>query len=69
MNRKIKGMLQVFIAAALLVVMNWFIVSERAVANLGYFGSLAIALLFAIIAIVLVVKAVINFIKEEKEII
>jgi len=69
MNRKIKGMLQVFIAAALLVAMDWFIVSERAIANLGYFGSLAIALLFAIIAIILVVKAVINFVKEEKEII
>ena len=66
MNRKIKGMLQVFIAAAVLVEMDWFIISERAASNLGFFGSLAIALLFAIIAIVLVVKAVINFINVEK---
>jgi hypothetical protein len=66
MNRKAESLLEVFIAAALLVVCDWFIAGTWATNNLGAIGSLIAALLFAILAIGLVCRAILGFVKQEK---
>jgi hypothetical protein len=66
MNRKVESLLEVFIAAALLVMMVWFIAGTWATNNLGAVGSLVAALFIAIIAIGLVCRAVIGFVIQEK---
>jgi hypothetical protein len=66
MNRKVESLLEVFIAAALLVTMVWFIAGTWATNNLGAIGSLVAALLFAVLAISLVCRAIMGFIKQEK---
>jgi hypothetical protein len=66
MNRKVESLLEVFIAAALLVMMVWFIAGTWATNNLGAVGSLVAALFIAIIAIGLVCRAVVGFVIQEK---
>jgi hypothetical protein len=61
-------MLEVFIAAALLVAMVWFIAGTWATNNLGAIGSLIAALLLAVSAIGLVCRAVVGFVQQEKAI-
>lgn len=68
MNRKVESLLEVFIAAALLVTMVWFIAGTWATNNLGAIGSLVAALLFAILALGLVCRAILGFVKQENEI-
>ena len=65
MNRKVESLLEVFIAAALLVVCDWFIAGTWATNNLGAIGSLVAALILAVISIALVCRAILGFVKEE----
>jgi hypothetical protein len=64
-NRKVESLLEVFIAAALLVVCDWFIAGTWATNNLGAIGSLVAALILAVISIALVCRAILGFVKEE----
>jgi len=68
MSRKAESILEVFLAAALLVFVDWFIAGTWAYNNLGLAGSFLIGLLLVGLAIVLVIRAVLGFTENEKSI-
>lgn len=66
MSRKAESLLEIFIAAALLVTCDWFVAATWPTNNLGLVGSLVAALISAIIAISLTCRALQGFLKNEK---
>ena len=66
MSRKGESVIEVFLAAAILVTVDWFIVMPNNA--LSQIGSLAVGLLFAVIAVALICRAVEGFVKNEKSV-
>jgi hypothetical protein len=65
-SRKAESLLEIFIAAALLVVMTWFVAATWSSNNLGLVGSLVAALISAVIALSLFIRALQGFLTNEK---
>ncbi len=66
MSRKAESIFEVFLAAALLVMVVWFVATPNNA--LGQVGSLAAGLLLSILAVAMICRAVEGFIKNEKSI-